>query len=67
MQHQSKATSKRLDPSTGESIRAEQASPLRPQEAGRLCLVCPPSAGKSALALRMVARLAGIGAIGGGE
>jgi len=50
MQHQSKATSRRLDPSAGESIRDEQASPLRgPQEAGRLYLACRPTAGKSAL------------------
>jgi len=50
MKHQSKVASKQLDPSAGESIRAERASPLRgPQEAGRLYLACRPTAGKSAL------------------
>lgn len=68
MKDRSKTTSKQLDPLAAERIRAEPASPLRGhQEAGRLYLVCPCCAGKSALALRIVAPLAGLGAIGGGE
>jgi hypothetical protein len=68
MKDQSKATAEQLDPPSGVSIGADRATRLqRYGEAGRLYLIRPPGAGKSALALRMVARLTGIGGIGDGE
>jgi len=67
MKHQSKATSERIAAVTGAHARTGQDSPRDPHQEVGFYLACSPGAGKSALALRMVAALAGIGGAGGDE